>query len=80
MAVRPTPPPDIPSALAHFDALPDSGYVRAPVVAGLFGCSENTVWRRSKTGDLPAPVRLSPGVTGWNVGALRRRLAGTVEA
>lgn len=77
MQHRTTPPPDIPSALANFSAMDDAAYVRVDVVAGLLACSTNTVWRRSKTGkDLPAPVLLSPGVTGWNVGALRRHLAG----
>lgn len=81
MACR-TPAPGIPPALANWQDLPDDAHVRVDVVAALFACSTNTIWRRSKQpgGDLPAPVRLSPGVTAWNVGALRRRLAGMVVA
>lgn len=65
-------PPTAPSALVHFDTLPDSAFVRLPVVAGLRGISTATVWRWVKAGRLPAPLRLSPGVTAWRVGDLRR--------
>lgn len=65
----------IPAALANFDALPDSANVRQPVVEALFGISPTTVWRRSKTGLLPQPIRLG-GTTVWNVGALREVLRG----
>jgi len=63
-----------PAALRQFDSLPDSGYVRLPVVAGLFACAEVTVWRRVKAGTLPAPRKLSERVTAWNVGQLRKVL------
>lgn len=65
------------SALTHlenFDSLPASANVRLPVVAALFGVSEVTVWRWSKAGRLPKPVRIG-GVTAWNVGALRGALS-----
>jgi predicted DNA-binding transcriptional regulator AlpA len=64
--------PTIPAALAQFDKLPDSAYVRLPVVAALKGISPATVWRWVKSSRLPAPSRLSPGVTAWRVGDLRR--------
>lgn len=60
------------AALTGFDALPDSAYVRLPVVAALTGASRPTVWRWSKTGHLPAPKKIGRQVTGWQVGALRR--------
>lgn len=59
----------------NFDELPDSAYVRAVTVAMLRGCSLNTVHRHVRLGLLPAPVKLGPGVTAWNVGTLRRALA-----
>lgn len=68
--------PAIPEALRNFDSLPDSANVRAPVVAGVFAVSVSTVWRLSKNGRLPAPRRLSEGVTAWNVGELRQVLKG----
>lgn len=65
---------DISDALRNFDSLPDSAYVRVPVVAMLFACSSMTVWRRSKAGTLPAPRKLSERTTAWNVGELRQVL------
>jgi predicted DNA-binding transcriptional regulator AlpA len=66
----------LPDSLANFDLLPDSANVRQPVVEALYGCSSATIWRRVKDGSIPAPRKLSPRVTSWNVGALRRALAG----
>lgn len=68
----------IPDALRNFESLPDSAFVRLPVVAGLFACSPATVWRRVKSGILPTPRKLSEAVTAWNVGQIRKALAGEV--
>ncbi|MFO1352327.1 MAG: hypothetical protein U1F68_17305 [Gammaproteobacteria bacterium] len=65
----------IPRALTNFDRLPDAAYVRVDVVAALIASDPVTVWRRSKSGALPEPRKLSPGVTAWNVGELRKVLA-----
>jgi predicted DNA-binding transcriptional regulator AlpA len=73
-------PDPLPSALLHFDTLPDAANVRQPVVQGLFGVSAATVWRMVKRGTLPAPRKLSARVTAWNVGALRRCLKGQEAA
>jgi predicted DNA-binding transcriptional regulator AlpA len=64
----------IPSALQHFDQLPDAANVRQPVVEALFACSSATVWRRVKDGRIPKPQKHSDRVTVWNVGDLRRCL------
>lgn len=64
-----------PYALTNFDVMPDSAYVRLPVVTKLFGVSRATVWRWSKMGKITA-TRLSEKTTGWNVGNLRRALKG----
>lgn len=64
-------------SVRHFDALPDSAYVRQPVVLALFGFSASTLWRRVSAGDFPAPVKQGPRVTAWNVGKLRRALRGS---
>lgn len=66
----------IPEALKNFDLLPDSANVRQPVVEALFGISSTTVWRRSKNGLLPKPIKLG-GTTVWSVGELRKALAGS---
>lgn len=67
--------PSIPAALANFDDLPDSSFVRLPVVAGLRNTSAATVWRHVKAGYLPKPQKLGPNTTAWNVGELRRAMA-----
>lgn len=60
--------------LADFDQLPDSARVALPVVCGLFGISQATAWRRTKSRLLPAPVK-EGGTTRWLVGDLRKALA-----
>jgi predicted DNA-binding transcriptional regulator AlpA len=62
----------IPYSLRNFDSLPDSANARAPVVAALFGISEPSVWRWSKSGRLPKPKKIGVRVTVWNVGELRQ--------
>lgn len=64
-----------PTALREFDSLPDSAFVKQPVVQGLFSCSAPTVWRRVKSGLLPAPKKFGSRSIGWSVGELRRALA-----
>lgn len=63
------------AALAGFDTLPDAAHVRLPVVQALYACSDETVRRRVKAGQIPAPRKLGPRLTAWNVGDLRRALA-----
>lgn len=63
------------SALADFDSLPDAAHVRLPVVQALYACSDETIRRRVKAGQIPAPRKLGPRLTAWNVGDLRRALA-----
>jgi len=40
----------IPDALANFDQLPNSAYVRLPVIMALYGVSAPTIWRGIKVG------------------------------
>jgi predicted DNA-binding transcriptional regulator AlpA len=60
--------------LKNFPHLPDDAVVRLPIVRALYGVSAPTVWRWSKDGRLPAPIKRG-GVTGWQVGALRAAMA-----
>jgi predicted DNA-binding transcriptional regulator AlpA len=69
----------LPSALTHFDDLPDSAYVRLPVVIALFSRSASSVWRDVQAGRLPAPRKLGPRCSAWNVGELRAVLHGDAE-
>lgn len=70
----PTAKAPVPHALVNFDALPDSAHVRQPVVKALFAISDTTLWRRVKTGLIPAPRKNGPRTTVWNVGELRAAL------
>lgn len=67
--------PDLPQALSSFDHMPDSSYVRLPVVRALYGVSTATIWRNCSKGLMPAPVKLSERCTAWNVGLIRANLA-----
>jgi predicted DNA-binding transcriptional regulator AlpA len=60
--------------MKHFESLPDCAIVRLPVVRELFGISGPTVWRWSKNGLLPSPIKMS-GITGWQVGAIKLALS-----
>ena len=62
------------AALTAFDQLPDAANVRLPVVQALFACSDETVRRYVKSGRIPAPRKLGPRITAWNVGELRQAL------
>jgi len=68
---------DVSDALRNFDSLPDSANVRQPVVEALYACSPSSVWRGVKALRIPAPRKLSPRTTAWNVGELRVALART---
>lgn len=45
------------------------------VVEALHSCSAVTVWRGVKSGRIPSPRKLLPGITCWNVGELRAALS-----
>lgn len=59
--------------MSQFESLPDCAIVRLPVVRELFGVSSPTVWRWSKKGLLPKPIKVS-GITGWQVGEVKAAL------
>jgi predicted DNA-binding transcriptional regulator AlpA len=65
----------IPDALANFDQLPDSAYIRLPVMIGLLGISSASIWRGVKNQSIPTPVKLTERTTAWNVGLVRADLA-----
>jgi predicted DNA-binding transcriptional regulator AlpA len=60
--------------LKNFDDLPNTAYVRLPIVMGLYGISAATVWRQVKTGVIPSPRKLTPRTTAWSVKDLRQVL------
>ena len=56
--------------------LPDWAFVRPATVAVLLDCSLRSVWRNSKIGILPPIIKLSPRISGIQVGKLRAMLNG----
>jgi len=70
---------ELPNSI-DFDQLPDSAWVRQPIVSQLCGGADRTtLYRWAKTGIFPAPRKLAPQTTAWNVGELRRHFAAVAE-
>ena len=65
-------------ALSQFDQLPDSAYIRLPVVKRLYGVSSATIWRNCQKLKMPCPVKLSERCTAWSVKAIRADSAAKV--
>lgn len=65
----------IPEALAQFEQLPNSSFIRLPVIKRLYGVSAATIWRGVKKGTIPKPSKLTERTTAWNVGLVRAALA-----
>ena len=72
-ATSPTPARPL-KGMCKFDDLPDCARAALPVVCMLYDVSPATVWRRVKSGDIPAPIK-DGSSTRWLVGDLRRALA-----
>lgn len=64
----------ITNALNRFNAMPDSAYIRLPVVKELFGVSGPTIYRMIKAGNLEPPERIGAKSSGFRVGAIRKAL------
>jgi hypothetical protein len=64
------------AVLRQFDDLPDSAFIRTPVVRLLFGnISDDEVARRVRAGRLPAPTKFGERHNIFQVGGIRRALA-----
>ena len=72
--------PTIPKELANFDAMPDSAFIRLPIVRALYGISSATVWRNCKAKKFPLPKKLSERVTAWSVAEIRADLLSKASA
>lgn len=68
-------------ALAKFDSLPDAAFVRVHTVSQIYGgVTHACIYNWVKSGNIPAPKRLGPNVSAWNVGELRKALASATAA
>lgn len=66
---------EIPSTLANFDSLPESAFIRLPIIKALYGVSSATIWRGVKNGTIPKPTKLTQRTTAWSVKSVRAALA-----
>lgn len=59
--------------------LPDTGFIRQAQlvgnkksgIAGVIPFSPATLWRKVGSGEFPAPIKLSAGITAWKVEDIR---------
>lgn len=52
--------------------LPETGFVRqSQLIPHIIPFSSTTLWRKVKSGDFPAPVKLSSRVTAWRAEDVR---------
>ena len=49
---------------------PDLLFINVAQVAERYGISVDTVWRWSRSGDFPRPVKIGPNVTRWRMSDL----------
>lgn len=62
-----------PKSIATFEALPDQAMVRLQflIAWSLIPFSTSTLWRKCRSGEFPAPIKVSSQVTAWRVEDLR---------
>lgn len=61
----------------HFGQLPSTGYVRqSQLIGSVLPFSSATLWRKVKSGEFPAPVKLGERITAWRVEQVRAWLDG----
>lgn len=48
-------------------------YISAAQLARRYGVTKSTIWRWTKRGILPSPVRLSEQCTRWNLDEIEKR-------
>ncbi len=54
--------------------LPETGFVRLPIILGLIPVSKSTVWKRVRSGEFPKPVKCG-SATMWKVEDIRALVA-----
>ena len=59
-----------------FESLPDMALIqiRLLVYYGVVPYSATTIWRKCRSGEFPAPIKISSGITAWRVGDIRKYL------
>lgn len=61
-----------------FDDLPDVAFIQIRPLVNLkvLPYSATTIWRKSRNGEFPSPIKVSRGITAWRVGDIRAYLEG----
>ena len=59
-----------------FDDLPDVAFIqiRPLIHYRVLPYSATTIWRKSRSGEFPSPIKVSSGITAWRVGDIRAYL------
>lgn len=72
--------PQLPNSEA-LDQFSDYGYLRLHHLLHLhlIPYSATTLWRRVKSGDFPAPAKLSAGITAWRISDLKQWAADPIS-
>jgi predicted DNA-binding transcriptional regulator AlpA len=65
--------PSIPAAA--IGPLPETGFVRQPVVLRYIPWSKSTLWEKIARKEFPAPRKISSNISAWKVEDLRREIA-----
>jgi predicted DNA-binding transcriptional regulator AlpA len=60
--------------LIRFSEMPDAGFVRVRTIAQHIDVNPSTLWRWSRSGDFPKPVKLDARTTAWRVSDIREHL------
>jgi prophage regulatory protein len=62
-----------PSLQTTFDDLPNVALIqiRPLINFKVLPYSATTIWRKCRSGEFPAPIKVSPGITAWRVGDIR---------
>ena len=63
-------------SITTFNDLPDMAMiqVRPLINFKVLPYSATTIWRKCRTGEFPAPIKMSSGITAWKVGDIRKYL------
>lgn len=67
-----------PAPADAFSILSDEALLRQPKLAefGVAPFSASTLWRKVKSKEFPAPIKVSAQITAWRVGDIRNWLRG----
>ncbi len=55
----------------YYKHLPETGFVRLPIILRVFPVGKSTWWAGVKEGRYPQPVKLGPRITAWRVEDIR---------